>query len=112
MPKDNLPLDVWDVRNSLRSLVSRSAGLIRDGETITAALEMLDFWQKYVYAEEFTSVAGLELQNMLACGQLILRSALKREESRGAHFRSEFPEHDDAKWQRHIPVNRKEFEDK
>src|SRR5207248_1142083 len=33
LPKDNLPLDVWDVRNSLRSLVSRSAGLVRDAET-------------------------------------------------------------------------------
>jgi len=108
--KDDLPLDVWDVRNSLRSLVSRSAGLSRDGETMTSALQMLDFWQKYVYAEEFSSVAGFEMQNMLACAQLILRSALKREESRGAHFRSDFPNTDDKNWKRHVAFNRKEYE--
>ncbi|MFH0939676.1 MAG: L-aspartate oxidase [Planctomycetota bacterium] len=108
--KDALPLDVWDVRNSLRSLVSRSAGLIRDSETMTNALQMLDFWQKYVYAEEVTSVAGFEMQNMLACAQLILRSALLREESRGAHFRSDFPNTDDQNWKRHITCNRKDYE--
>jgi L-aspartate oxidase len=110
LPRDDLPLDVWDVRNSLRSLMSRAAGLVRDGETMSSALQMLDFWQKYVYAEEFTSVAGLELQNMLACAQLILRSALRREESRGAHFRSDFPNGDDGKWKQHSKISRDEFE--
>lgn len=110
LPKDNLPLDVTDVRNSLRSLVSRSAGLVREAETMGSALQMLDFWQKYVYAEEFTSVAGLELQNMLACAQLILRTALKREESRGAHWRSDFPVTDDAKFKHHLTISRQEFE--
>jgi L-aspartate oxidase len=110
LPRDNLPLDVDDVRNSLRSLMSRSAGLVRDGETMSSALQMLDFWQKYVYAEEFTSVAGLEMQNMLACAQLILRSALRREESRGAHFRNDFPGSDDQQWKRHSTITREEFE--
>ncbi|HYF49816.1 MAG TPA: L-aspartate oxidase [Planctomycetota bacterium] len=110
LPKDNLPLDVTDVKNSLRSLVSRSAGLVRDADTMTSALQMLDFWQKYVYAEEFTTVAGMEIQNLLACAQLILRGALRREESRGAHQRSDFPKTDDVKWKRHNPINRREFE--
>ncbi|MEI6234507.1 MAG: L-aspartate oxidase [Planctomycetota bacterium] len=110
LPKENLPLDLDDVRNSLRSLVSRSAGILRDGETMSSALQMLDFWQKYVYAEEFDSVAGLELQNMLACAQLVLRSALKREESRGAHQRKDFPNTDDAQWKRHLTISRKQYE--
>jgi L-aspartate oxidase len=109
-PKDNLPLDVWDVRNSLRSLVSRSAGLVRNAELMTSALQMLDFWQKYVLAEEFTSVSGLELQNMLACAQMILRAALKREESRGAHQRSDFPQTDDVHWKIHSEINRNQYD--
>ncbi|HYG74856.1 MAG TPA: L-aspartate oxidase [Planctomycetota bacterium] len=109
LPKDNLPLDVTDVRNSLRSLVSRSAGLVRDAETMNSALQMLDFWQKYVYAEEFTSVPGMELQNMLACGQMILRTALRREESRGAHSRTDFPDIDDARFKRHLTISRKDY---
>jgi L-aspartate oxidase len=110
MTKEHLPLDIIDVRNSLRSLVSRSAGIVRDGETMSASLQMLDFWQKYVYAEEFNTSAGLELQNMLACAQLILRGALRREESRGAHQRKDFPNTDNIHWQRHLTLNRREFE--
>ncbi|MCW8130403.1 MAG: L-aspartate oxidase [Planctomycetota bacterium] len=108
--KETIPLDVDDVRASLKSLVSRSAGILRDLETMTNALQMLDFWQNYVYAEEFQSVKGLELQNMLACAQLIVRGALKREESRGAHQRSDFPNTDDANWKKHVTFKRSEFE--
>lgn len=108
-PKENLPLDLEDVRSSLKSLVSRAAGLIRDGESLASSRQMLDFWQKYVYAEEFSSAAGLELQNMIACAQLIIRSALIREESRGAHQRKDFPETDDVHWKRHVTLNRGEF---
>jgi L-aspartate oxidase len=77
---------------------------------MSSALQMLDFWQKYVYAEEFTSVTGLELQNMLACAQLILRTALRREESRGAHFRSDFPEINDVGFKKHLTISRGDFE--
>ena len=105
-----IPLDVDDVRASLKSLVSRSAGIVRDGETMTQALQMLDFWQNYVYAEEFQSVRGFELLNMLACAQLVIRGALRREESRGAHQRSDFPETDDGRWKTHMAFNRRGFE--
>jgi L-aspartate oxidase len=108
--KIEIPLDVDDVRASLKSLVSRSCGLLRDAETLQSAMQMLDFWQKYVYAEEFQSVKGLELQNMLACAQMVARSALKREESRGAHQRSDFPKTDDANWKKHVTLNRADFE--
>ena len=108
--RESLPLDLLDVRNSLRSLVSRSAGLVRDGDTISGALQMLDFWQKYVYAEEFKSQDGYELQNMLACAQLVLRASLRREESRGAHQRSDFPKTDDQNWRKHLCLNRRDFE--
>lgn len=108
--KEPIPLDVDDVRASLKSLVSRAAGIVRDGETMTQALQMLDFWQNYVYAEEFQAVRGLELQNMLACAQLVIRGALRREESRGAHQRSDFPKTDDATWHKHLTFNRRDFD--
>jgi len=110
-PKETIPLDVDDVRASLKSLVSRSAGIVRDGETMTNALQMLAFWQQYVYAEEFQTVKGLELQDMLLCAQLIIRGSLKRTESRGAHQRADYTQTDDVNWKKHVTFNRREFEE-
>lgn len=109
-PKRRIPLDVDDVRASLKSLVSRAAGSLRDGQTMSQALQMLDFWQNYVYAEEFQAARGLELQNMLACAQLVIRSALRRAESRGCHQRSDCPPTDDARWKTHLAFNRRDFD--
>jgi L-aspartate oxidase len=45
-----------------------------------------------------------EAQNLHALGSLVARSALAREESRGAHYRTDFPVHDDAKFLKHSIV--------
>jgi succinate dehydrogenase / fumarate reductase flavoprotein subunit len=47
---------------------------------------------------------ALELGNMLQTAEVIVFSALQREESRGAHFRSDFPERNDDKWLKHTLV--------
>ena len=44
----------------------------------------------------------LEFANMLAVAGLIIRAASIREESRGTHLRSDFPDKDDKKWKKHI----------
>jgi L-aspartate oxidase len=45
---------------------------------------------------------------MLAMGLLTMLAALKREESRGAHYRDDFPDRDDVVWKKHI-VQHREF---
>jgi succinate dehydrogenase flavoprotein subunit len=54
------------------------------------------------------SVRTLEVKSALVVCEAILRSALMREESRGAHFRSDFPNRDDEKWKVNIYSNRRE----
>jgi fumarate reductase (CoM/CoB) subunit A len=50
----------------------------------------------------------LEVENLLMVCESIIRSAILREESRGAHYRSDYPELDNVKWLRHIAVGLKE----
>ncbi len=48
------------------------------------------------------AVAGWELQNMLTVCSLITAAAYARTESRGAHFRLDYPQRDDAHWRLHL----------
>ncbi|MFH1300050.1 MAG: L-aspartate oxidase, partial [Planctomycetota bacterium] len=57
----------------------------------------------YVVDREFKTLSGWELQNMLLVSQLMIASAIERRESRGVHYRSDYPETDPA-FQKHISV--------
>lgn len=95
-------LDVTDITNSLRSLMVRKMGIVRDREHLIEARDDVDFWCRYVLNRTFEGRAGWELQNLLIVAQLMIGSGLAREESRGTHFRSDFPNRDDRHWQKHI----------
>ena len=45
---------------------------------------------------------GWELQNMLTVSRLMIAAARKREETRGVHLRTDFPEIDDVHWRKHL----------
>jgi L-aspartate oxidase len=102
------PLDLVDIRNSLQSLMWRSAGVKSSGTQLADAAEKIRRWCGYVLARQFSDPAGWELQNMLTVASLMVASDLAREESRGVHLRSDFPETDDAHWRRHLAVRRGE----
>jgi L-aspartate oxidase len=95
-------LDVADITNSLRSLMVRKMGIVRDRDGLLEAERDVAFWCRYVLARRFEARPGWELQNLLTVARLMIAGALKREESRGVHFRSDFPERDDAHWCRHL----------
>ncbi|HVS70417.1 MAG TPA: L-aspartate oxidase [Phycisphaerae bacterium] len=95
-------LDMSDVRSSLRSLMWRNVGIERNGTHLEEAGEIIDFWSRYVLDKTFDNPAGWELQNMLEVATLVTRSAALRTESRGVHYRTDFPATDDQRWRVHI----------
>jgi L-aspartate oxidase len=96
-------LDIGDLTASLRSLMVRKMGIVREKARLLEAQHDVEFWCRYVLTREFDSRAGWELQNLLTIARLMIDGALARDESRGTHFRSDFPKRDDARWgQRHV----------
>jgi L-aspartate oxidase len=102
------PLDVNDIRNSLKSLMWRNMGVRRDAEGLQDAADSIDHWSRYVQAIQFNDPTGWELQNMLCVARLMVTAALARQESRGGHVRTDFPERNDTTWNRHILFHRGE----
>ena len=86
------PLDLTDIRNSLRSLMWRSVGISRNEQDLVAARQQLDFWASYVCRRDLVDPAGWELQNMMLVARSMAAAALERRESRGVHARSDYPE--------------------
>ncbi len=95
-------LDVADVTNSLRAMMVRKMGIVRDRPRLDEAARDADFWCRYALAREFDGRPGWELQNLLTVARLMIDAAARREESRGTHFRSDFPKRDDDHWRRHL----------
>ncbi len=91
-------LDLQDVRNALKSLMWRAAGVRRNAVGLRDAARTIDGWQRYALAQQFGDAAGWELQNMLTVSRVMIGAALRREESRGVHLRTDFPQQDDEHW--------------
>lgn len=85
----SLKLD--DLLNSLNSEMWRNVGIDRSAEGLEAARQQVEFWDRYVGPREFNTTQGWELQNMLLVARLMISAALARQESRGTHYRSDFP---------------------
>lgn len=97
-----LDFDLEEVRTSLRRLMWEKVGIIRCGESLSAAKAKLSEWQ-HILEMDFNSRRGLELKNMLTVAFMITESALARKGSVGAHYRSDFKERG-KNWQRHVSV--------
>jgi L-aspartate oxidase len=102
-------LDLDDIRNSLRALMWRHAGVERTGDSLGEALATVEGWCRYVLPRQFADPRGWQLQNMLEVARLMIRGAIRRDETRGVHFRADHPETRDA-WQVHIAWRRGDAE--
>jgi L-aspartate oxidase len=94
------PVSVAEVQD----LMWRHVGLFREREGLTRAMSLLDpAWRELdarISAGEPLDAAVWRAASIATVGRLVARAALRREESRGGHYRSDFPQRDDEHWRR------------
>ncbi len=95
-------LDEEDLRASLRALLWRMVGIERHGGNLTGALAAVGGWEEFARRVGPDSVERLTLLDMLSVARRVAEAALLREESRGTHYRRDFPQKDDALWRAHL----------
>ena len=103
--------DVMDVFVDLQDLLWEHAGILRDEESLQAGLDELDVLRERVADMDVGPVTSdsfefaLNVGFMLRSAEAVLRGALQRTESRGAHYRTDYP-NTDPEWQRNIYFKR------
>ena len=92
-------------RDNLRDLMGRNAGISRNATRLLLSARIFNLWERMLPAA--ADQEGYELSNMALLGRLMVESALLRQESRGSHFREDFPE-TSPEWARHIVLTGEE----
>jgi fumarate reductase flavoprotein subunit len=105
------------LREEMQRTMEQGAGIYRSGAALTVSADMLRKLQERFRAVALMDrsrtfntelAAALELGFMLDVAEAIVQSALRREESRGAHQRTDFPARDDARFLAHSLASRNE----
>ena len=106
-----------EFKNNIKNLMWEKVAIVREEKTLNEALKQLQEMQNNLseldvsdtkqYNEDL--VTALEVINMVEICILTVKSAILRRESRGAHFRSDFPETNDA-WKKSIVINKNKIE--
>jgi L-aspartate oxidase len=85
--------------SNLQSLMWDNVSIVRDGAGLAGTATTLSMWQRS--ARLANDRPSHELANLLTTGRLVTEAALVREESRGAHYRTDFPETLES-WRRNL----------
>jgi len=109
-PGDGSAERVEPLKRELRKLMEDHCSVFRTDAVMREGVEKLDQLRerlnRAVIADQSSTfntarVEAMELENLMDCASATIRSALGREESRGAHSRVDFPDRDDQHWMRH-----------
>ena len=99
--------DAEKLRSSLRRTMWGQVGVIRSRDSLIRATAQLSRWEHLV-SKPFATRPDLEAKNMVQVAYCVAEAALWRENSVGAHFRSDFPEAKRPGWKQHSQLYPKE----
>lgn len=99
-------LDVAVAWHRVQDLMWDGVGINREAEGLTRAMAELGDLSGHLPSRA-PDRSEMELSNLATVGWLVAWAALARRESRGGHYRTDFPEHRDAEWTRHLVLSRR-----
>ena len=96
----------------IKRLCWEKAGIVREGGLLEEARDELDETRRGLAAcggsEPARLIEAIEAENMCLSARAVVESALMRTESRGAHYRTDYPESNDARWRVNVFVKKDE----
>ncbi|MBU0735469.1 MAG: FAD-binding protein [Proteobacteria bacterium] len=110
--------NIYEIRDEIENLMWEKAGLVRNGDKLREAAGRLDelfekageanVTNRYLlrYNMEWNNI--IDVTNLITVCRMVTNSAVCREESRGAHYREDFPETDNDEWLVNIYLKKKE----
>jgi succinate dehydrogenase / fumarate reductase flavoprotein subunit/fumarate reductase flavoprotein subunit len=106
--------DAYALNQELKNLTWEKIGVVRTKEDLEQALGQLDEMEERAQQIKVSGSPcfnlewneALNVRNLIAVARMIARSALMRKESRGSHFRLDFPQTDNAQWLKNIFLKR------
>ena len=98
------------LRNRVFSIMSEAGNIVRNGKSLRKGLDELKDLEELshnLYAKSADEVmVNQTVQNMLVTAKVVLTSALMRTESRGAHYRDDFPQPNDDEWLKNVVIRK------
>ena len=95
------------LKERIADLMWEQVGIIRTGDGLAQAQAQLQQWAEQIELRSQATLGELEAANMAQAGLVIAAAARHRTESRGAHYRTDFPE-SSQKWRKHVVISRSE----
>lgn len=102
-------IDAEYEKEKLGEAMIRRNGVLRSEEGLSVIFRFLEE-RMDVFNMDFNSPVGLELLNLLTLAKIVNSVSLRRKESRGSHWREDYPYEDDDKWLKHLVVTRDQDE--
>lgn len=104
LAKPNLT-NLDEVIKQIKEIMWEKVGIHRNSDDLQEAIKWFEE-NEDLFKFSANRIHGIEILNMITVGKLIAEAALIRQESRGGHYREEYPTRDDKNWQKHIVLKK------